>query len=288
MVLIKCKECGKEFSDTSNVCPNCGYKQTESMKKIKNKTKVLFYTSILCLLVCLLAILIGESLLYEKKANKLYMQATAMKVSVKYDEAIPIYKEIINKYPRSSIVNSAKTDLDLCEKRVLRRNIEHNTPIILKAVNEFPARKFPATQKGTMPLGKSISALEHITCDSSQKAAETYLQRAYLYEDYLAATLLVKSSCDYKIGKWNINSEDNIIYTVSKTRTGHALNGEEVKIHYSYIVNITNDTIAAQDHKSCFVMSTIASELFGKEAKKIAVDYTKECIFPIKLEGVLK
>lgn len=25
MALIKCKECGKEFSDTSNVCPNCGY-----------------------------------------------------------------------------------------------------------------------------------------------------------------------------------------------------------------------------------------------------------------------
>lgn len=25
MALIKCKECGKEFSDTSNVCPSCGY-----------------------------------------------------------------------------------------------------------------------------------------------------------------------------------------------------------------------------------------------------------------------
>ena len=24
MALIKCKECGKEISDTLNVCPNCG------------------------------------------------------------------------------------------------------------------------------------------------------------------------------------------------------------------------------------------------------------------------
>ncbi|MBO4707478.1 MAG: TM2 domain-containing protein [Elusimicrobiaceae bacterium] len=40
MALIKCKECGKEFSDTSESCPNCGYKN-------KHKSKIV--AGILCL-----------------------------------------------------------------------------------------------------------------------------------------------------------------------------------------------------------------------------------------------
>mgnify|MGYP004669853055 CR=1 FL=1 len=27
MALIKCKECEKEFSDTAEVCPHCGYSE---------------------------------------------------------------------------------------------------------------------------------------------------------------------------------------------------------------------------------------------------------------------
>ena len=26
MALVKCRECGKEMSDTANICPHCGYK----------------------------------------------------------------------------------------------------------------------------------------------------------------------------------------------------------------------------------------------------------------------
>lgn len=42
MALIKCKECGKEFSDTSNTCPSCGYKKTHDSWTYK-LLKILLY-----------------------------------------------------------------------------------------------------------------------------------------------------------------------------------------------------------------------------------------------------
>ena len=33
MALIKCKECGKQFSDMAEACPNCGYNPTKAKDK---------------------------------------------------------------------------------------------------------------------------------------------------------------------------------------------------------------------------------------------------------------
>lgn len=41
MALIKCKECGKEISDTATKCPNCGYKIKENINLKKVKTQIL-------------------------------------------------------------------------------------------------------------------------------------------------------------------------------------------------------------------------------------------------------
>ena len=40
MALIKCKECGKEFSDMAAVCPNCGYSPALEQKKAVEKSLV--------------------------------------------------------------------------------------------------------------------------------------------------------------------------------------------------------------------------------------------------------
>ena len=45
MALIKCKECGKEISDSAKVCPNCGYKNDDKFcpecgKRVKSTDKV--------------------------------------------------------------------------------------------------------------------------------------------------------------------------------------------------------------------------------------------------------
>jgi len=37
MALIKCKECGKEFSDMATACPNCGYSPALEQKKAIEK-----------------------------------------------------------------------------------------------------------------------------------------------------------------------------------------------------------------------------------------------------------
>lgn len=53
MALIKCKECGKEFSDMADACPNCGYNPARAKEKEmglkpkaerKNKTVALLLT----------------------------------------------------------------------------------------------------------------------------------------------------------------------------------------------------------------------------------------------------
>lgn len=45
MALIKCLECGKEISDTVDICPNCGF----SIKKKGYNKKILFLLRLWCL-----------------------------------------------------------------------------------------------------------------------------------------------------------------------------------------------------------------------------------------------
>lgn len=47
MALVKCKECGKEISDTIKKCPNCGYKE----KKPVNKKMIIIVSGIIALLI---------------------------------------------------------------------------------------------------------------------------------------------------------------------------------------------------------------------------------------------
>lgn len=232
---------------------------------------------LLILLVCCLTF---SACTHEKEAQELYSKATGMKLNAQYSEAIPLYKEVISKYPRSSVINSATSDLTFCEKRVVEQKIEHNTPIILKAVNEFPARKLPATQKGTMPLGKSIFTFKELQCNLSKKQ----LNKAYGFYEILAARLMTESACSYRVGKWQVQSSDNISYVVSKTSRGKTLDGDDNEMHYTYIIDIGKETITATDMSSCYFFGSEALEKANEGDKE---DYSK-CSFPIKLKGVLK
>jgi len=56
MALIKCPECGKEFSETASVCPQCGYKKR--IEEVKQKTgKGLKVAGVLILSLALLALI---------------------------------------------------------------------------------------------------------------------------------------------------------------------------------------------------------------------------------------
>lgn len=56
MALIKCKECGKEMSDTAEVCPHCGFKYQRT--KVVNKSNQIRTGSIVSLISCSILLII--------------------------------------------------------------------------------------------------------------------------------------------------------------------------------------------------------------------------------------
>ena len=79
MALIKCKECGKEISDQSKTCPNCGAKTETSIHKKHNV--------IILLVVVIIIGIIGTSIYFIKSNNPLYKYSQeAIKVLKNYKQ----------------------------------------------------------------------------------------------------------------------------------------------------------------------------------------------------------
>lgn len=51
MALIKCKECGKEISDTSKACVHCGAKTELSKMQKSNNLKILLFIGTMAIIV---------------------------------------------------------------------------------------------------------------------------------------------------------------------------------------------------------------------------------------------
>lgn len=69
MALIKCKECGKDISDTAKVCIHCGAK-TEKTKELNKKLKLYGIISIIIILIISSIILIYNNDTIVKSKNK--------------------------------------------------------------------------------------------------------------------------------------------------------------------------------------------------------------------------
>lgn len=69
MALIKCKECGKDISDTAKICINCGAK-TEKAKLVNKKIKLYGIISIIIILIVCGIILIYNNNDVVKSKNK--------------------------------------------------------------------------------------------------------------------------------------------------------------------------------------------------------------------------
>ena len=57
MALIKCPDCGKEYSNTSNSCPNCGFNNSTNNEKPKINKKGFIIGAILLIAGLLLQFL---------------------------------------------------------------------------------------------------------------------------------------------------------------------------------------------------------------------------------------
>lgn len=76
MALIKCKECGKEFSDMANTCPFCGYQKIYDSWVYKLIKRVLyglvwFLGILVCLILGRLALLVSENNTSKYTTNKI-------------------------------------------------------------------------------------------------------------------------------------------------------------------------------------------------------------------------
>ncbi len=67
MALITCPDCGREFSETASVCPQCGYKKrTQEIKKktgngLKRTGLVILMIVITCIVQGILMSILGDS-----------------------------------------------------------------------------------------------------------------------------------------------------------------------------------------------------------------------------------
>ena len=66
MALVKCKECGKEISDTIKKCPHCGYKEK---KKISKKNLITIVIAAVVAVIVIIGLVIGLNIGKAKKVE---------------------------------------------------------------------------------------------------------------------------------------------------------------------------------------------------------------------------
>ena len=72
MALVKCKECGKEISDTVKVCPNCGYREKKQIDKKKLIICIVVVLVVLCGGVITGIVIHNNNIKQQEKAKKEY------------------------------------------------------------------------------------------------------------------------------------------------------------------------------------------------------------------------
>jgi len=98
MALIKCEECGKEFSDKANACPNCACpvdynkkNKNQPKQKSKNKFCIIYY------IVLVISIIIFTSLVFYFSSLLLLKNVIVFIISSLYLLLISIFNIIIGK-----------------------------------------------------------------------------------------------------------------------------------------------------------------------------------------------
>lgn len=245
--------------------------------------KKIIFLCIGCLLIC--ACNPG------KEAQVLYEEATKIRQDQGCTEAINIYEKIIREYGWTNVKKVAMADYDSCKQEIRKRNIEHNIPIVLKAIDGYKVNSYNRSQS----LGKAIQyAKKTLTCQTGKKAASSTFGEYWKYN--WEAKTFVERLCSVNIKKWQITSNDNIHYSaIKRWSIVGPMDGQIIHNKESFIINIKNNTIAALDGSACSLLDTTlysqinknsgqwdkTSSNYGKEP-----NWEKECVLPISIEGL--
>ncbi|MDO5562202.1 MAG: zinc ribbon domain-containing protein [Synergistaceae bacterium] len=144
MAMIKCPECGKEISDSAEVCPNCG----KSMKKIASPSQVKpqkggkmkkVFISIFVILICLM--LFGMLLGDDEKSSKNNSPAKQEVSAPKENVIVVGVEKICEDYEKNEVAADQKYKGKLVQivGRVddIKKDIADNLYVTLKRTKQF-------------------------------------------------------------------------------------------------------------------------------------------------------
>lgn len=180
-----------------------------------------------------------ESFANEKPAEELYQKAQEQEEMRNFLDAKRMYQQILQLYPKTSAYKKAYDKVRECQDR-LESDISWNESFIVDAMHNFRTKAFD---------GRSLKL-------------DTAIQKTYelLYKN-------VFTSITYY--DWEVNSEDNKIYTATKKIEIKRYDGGKTKTILSYKIDRIKQTISAIDKQSCLFLDDV---------------YT--CSAPIKLGGI--
>ena len=98
MALIKCPECGKEISDKSPKCVNCGYPLTEGSKEQKNNKHKKIFLIIALFIICVLISIVIIFSISNKVTTENQDISTATNVETTYDKLSPLDKKFFDTF----------------------------------------------------------------------------------------------------------------------------------------------------------------------------------------------
>lgn len=222
----------------------------------------------------------------EKTAERKYKIAKRLELEHKYTEAIKQYEIIAEKYSKTELAKSIQKDIKNAQKEKLQYYITENKPKVIAAVRNYPFP--PIFDSNTMKQIENIAKAQNIPfvneprVDRELKAAEIAV----------CATMPVQLAYYCLQGAkqkfiWNATSTDNEKWTVSMKSSPNKILDPNSKPHTSILkVNITNKTLALTTRDHC---GSFAPDLEKKISKKKGkINWEKECVVPLEIEGVLK
>lgn len=220
----------------------------------------------------------------ESIAKKMYLHAQDLENNHSYTQAIEKYETIANKYPRTTVGSSIQKDIQRAKAEQLQYYISQNKPKIISAVRNYP---FPLAIDGGKEREQVILFAAKLGIPVKE---ETRVDRELKISEIGACILLYQSNvrmlsnCLLKTQEpyiWDAESTDNMNWTVTMKKGGAS------KQHTSVMkIDMQNQILTLTRREDCGGFAPHVEEWLAKSKRK--VNWKKECVVPIELEGVLK
>lgn len=242
----------------------------------------------------ILILLIGLSFVLcgcdkEEQARRIYRKALLFQREHKYAEAIEKYNSIIRKYPNTQVAMSTADAILETQKEQLAYYIAENKPKVIAAVRNYPFP--PVFDENTMKSVEFIAQAADIPLNSypcvDRELKAAAIGGCGMLGNYAKPCVIGEKDNLYI---WDAKSTNNEEWTVTMKSVGNKVLDylfPTSKKHTSvFKVNLTNQTLSFTRREDCGSFAPDIEKKLSKNKRK--VNWEKECVVPLKLEGVLK